>query len=371
MTMKSMTGEWPVDDLGPAAVHFLRLPLDAECVVVVDNLALGQAIGGVRLNDSVTPAEVARLARAMTVKNAVAGLPHGGGKAGIRVARPLTGSDREPVVRAFAQAIRCLVDYVPGPDMGTDETAMAWIHDEIGRAVGLPAVIGGIPLDELGATGFGLAVCAEALDAAGLLKIDGASVAVQGFGAVGQHAALQLAERGARVVAVSDSTGAVHNPGGLDVSALVAAKRTGPVTRFPDATSIGRDDLLSVECDVLVPAAQAHAIHEGNVDHVRARVVLQGANLAVTAGAESVLAQRGILNVPDVVANAGGVICASIEYQGGTRVQAFADIAERIRANTSEMLERVHARRHVLPREAALAMARARLDGAQAYRRRY
>jgi glutamate dehydrogenase/leucine dehydrogenase len=346
--------------------------MDAECVVVVDNLALGQAFGGVRLTDSVTVAEVARLARAMTVKNAVAGLPHGGGKAGIRIARrPLTGSDREPVVRSFAQAIRHLLDYVPGPDMGTDETAMAWIHDEIGRAVGLPAMIGGIPLDELGATGFGLAICAEALESAGHLKIDGARVAVQGFGAVGQHAALHLAQRGARVVAVSDSTGAVHDPGGLDVPALVASKRTAPVTRFPDATSIGRDDLLSVECDVLVPSAQAHAIHEGNVDHVRTRVVLQGANLAVTSGAESVLAQRGILNVPDVVANAGGVICASVEYRGGTHAQAFADIAERIQANTSEMVDRVHARRYVLPRHAAMAMARSRLDAAHVYQRRF
>jgi glutamate dehydrogenase/leucine dehydrogenase len=307
----------------------------------------------------------------MTVKNAVAGLPHGGGKAGIRVAQPLTGSDREPLMRAFAQAIRKLVDYVPGPDMGTDETAMAWIHDEIGRAVGLPGVIGGIPLDELGATGYGLAVCAEALATAGVIKIDGLRVAIQGFGAVGQHAALQLAHRGAQVIAVSDSTGAVHNPDGLDVSALVAAKRTGPLARFTDAERIGRDDLLFIQCDVLVPAAQAYAIHEGNVDRVHARVVLQGANLAVTAGAESVLAQRGILSVPDVVANAGGVICAAVEHRGGTHAQAFADIAERIRANTGDMLERVHARRHVLPRHAAMAMAQARLDAAQVYQRRF
>jgi len=369
--VKQIVHPWPVDELGPVAVHFLRLPSGAEGIVVVDNLALGPAIGGVRLNPAVTVAEVARLARAMTIKNAVAGLAHGGGKAGIRAARPPTPADRQSLLRAFAQAIRDLTDYIPGPDMGTDETAMAWIRDEMGRAVGLPAVLGGIPLDEIGATGYGLAVCAQQLADAGRLDLAGARVAVQGFGAVGAHAALQLVQRGARVVAVSDSTGAVHAPDGLDVPALVAFKRSQPISGYPDAKPIARDDLLTVDCEILIPAAQADAVHEGNADQVHADVLLQGANLPVTAGAEAVLAQRGILSIPDVIANAGGVICASVEYRGGSRGQALTEIAERVAANTAELLDRVTGHRHPLPRQAVLAMARSRLDAAQAYRRRF
>jgi glutamate dehydrogenase/leucine dehydrogenase len=361
---------WAADDLGPASVHLFRLPAGAEGIVVLDNLSLGPAIGGVRLNPTVTVAEVARLARAMTIKSAVAGIPHGGGKSGIRVSHQLSRAEHEAVVRAFAQAIKQLVDYIPGPDMGTDETAMAWIRDEIGRSVGLPAVLGGVPLDQIGATGFGLAECAQALAAAGRFDVTGSRVAVQGFGAVGRHAAVQLAQRGARIVAVSDITGAVHDPDGLDLAALVEFTRTRPVAEYMDAKPLERDDLLTVGCDLLVPAAQADVVHEGNVRDVKAGVVLQGANLPVTAGAEAVLARRGILTVPDVIANAGGVICASVEYRGGGRTQAFAEISERIRANTAEMLERM-TRQGVLPREAAMAMARARLHVAETYHRKF
>ena len=356
--------------MGPIAVHVLRLPAGAEGIVVIDNLALGPAIGGVRLSSTVTTAEVARLARAMTIKSAVAGLAHGGGKSGIRVLKPLAAIDRERVIRAFANAIRHLVDYIPGPDMGTDETAMAWIHDEIGRAVGLPAVLGGIPLDQIGATGYGLAECAEALASAGWLYVAGARVAVHGFGAVGRHAALQLAARGARVVAVADKTGAVYDPDGLDVPGLAAFTQDQPICEYHDAKPITGDDLLAVDCDVLVPAAVTDVLHEGNADLVRAKVVLQGANLPVTAAGEAILARRGILSIPDVVANAGGVICASVEYRGGTRPQAFTAIAERIRENTAELIDRVISGQ-VLPSEAAAAMARARLTAAAAYRRSF
>ena len=366
--MQEVSG-WPVDELGPVAVHFFQLPAGATGIVVLDNLSLGPAIGGVRLTPTVTAREVARLARAMTIKNAAAGLSHGGGKSGIRLLAPNTAARRESVVRAFAQAIRHLVDYIPGPDMGTDETAMAWIRDEIGRSVGLPSVLGGIPLDEIGATGYGVAKCAEAVCAAKRLELAGARVAVQGFGAVGQHAAVYLAKLGARIVAVSDVTGAVHDPDGLDLDALAAFKRSGPIADYHGAKPLERDDLLTVDCDILVPAAQADAVHEGNVDAVRARVILQGANLPVTAEAEAVLAERGVLSVPDVIANAGGVICAAVEHRGGTRAEAFTEIAERITVNTAELLDRLAAEPELLPAEAAVAMARTRLDAAATYAR--
>lgn len=362
---------WPVDDLGPRALHFFQLPAGATGIVVLDNLLLGPAIGGVRLTPTVTVGEVARLARAMTIKNAAAGLPHGGGKSGIRTEATLNPAARESVIRAFAHAIRHLVDYIPGPDMGTDETAMAWIRDEIGRSVGLPSALGGIPLDEIGATGYGVAKCAEALDAANRLELAGARVAVQGFGAVGRCAAVELARLGARIVAVSDITGAVYDPDGLDLDALVAFKQIGPIAEYHDAKPIERDHLLAVECDILIPAAQADAVHEGNVDAVQARTLLQGANLPVTTQAEVVLARRGVLSVPDVIANAGGVICAAVEHRGGTRAEAFIEIDERITANTAELLDRITARPDLLPAEAAVAMAHTRLDAARVYQRTF
>ena len=152
--MDQARASWAVDDLGPAMVAFLRPCAGVQAVVVIDNTAAGPAIGGVRMRPGITAAEVARLARAMTVKNMLAGLPHGGGKAGI-AAPGLAPADHERVMRAFARAMQQLTDYIPGPDMGTSETSMAYIRDEIGRAVGLPSVLGGVPLDELGATGFG------------------------------------------------------------------------------------------------------------------------------------------------------------------------------------------------------------------------
>src|SRR5512132_1864806 len=223
--LESMKTQWRdlSDEHGPSTIVLVRDPVvGLEGVVVIDDVAAGPAIGGVRMASDVSVEEVARLARAMTLKNAAAGLPHGGGKAGIIGEAAVDPVRKERVLRSFARAIRTLTDYVPGPDMGTDEACMGWIHDEIGRAVGLPAVLGGIPLDQIGATGFGLATCAEAVQEAGHLRLRGARVAVQGFGAVGRNAARYLAERGAVLVAASDSYGAVVNPAGLDVEALAA-----------------------------------------------------------------------------------------------------------------------------------------------------
>ena len=157
-----------MDDLGPSKIiHLYEPSLNLRAVLVVDNVAAGPAIGGVRMAADVTTEECFRLARAMTLKNAAAGLPHGGGKSVI-VADPKQDPERkETLVRAFAQTIEPITDYIPGPDMGTNETAMAWVRDEIGRAVGLPPELGGIPLDEIGATGFGVTIAAEAAERAG------------------------------------------------------------------------------------------------------------------------------------------------------------------------------------------------------------
>jgi glutamate dehydrogenase/leucine dehydrogenase len=358
------------DDLGPVKIVLLREPAAGlQAVVVVDNLAAGPAIGGVRMAPDVTIEEVMRLARAMTLKNAAAGLPFGGGKAGICADPAIDRAVKERLVRCFARAIASLTDYIPGPDLGTDEACMGWIHDEIGRAVGLPRVLGGIPLDQLGATGLGLAAAAEAVQEAGYLRLEGARVAVQGFGAVGGNAARFLADRGAVLVAASDSAGAVTDPEGLEVAALAACKAEGAsLAAFEGGSPIPRDDLLGVDCDLLIPAARPDVLDAATAELVRAAVVLEGANIPATAEAELLLHKCGVLVVPDIIANAGGVICASVEYRGGTQAQALALVQERVAANTSQVVERAR-ELGILPREAAEDLARARVAEATSYRR--
>jgi glutamate dehydrogenase/leucine dehydrogenase len=253
--------------------------------------------------------------------------------------------------------------------MGTDETCMAWVLDEIGRAVGLPAVLGGIPLDEVGATGFGLAAAIDVAAQRMGLELDGARVVVQGFGAVGIHAARFLAERGCRLVAASDSSGAIAEPAGLDVEALVTTKRdTGTVAAHPAGTPLERDDLIGVECEIWIPAARPDVITVDNVDRMSTRLIAQGANIPATPDAELRLHERGVVSLPDFIANAGGVICAAVEYAGGTQTQAFATIDERIRANTEEVLDR-SARSSQPPRAAALDLAETRVRSMMALRR--
>ncbi len=368
-----MTEMFPIDpicdELGPYnVIHIWEPGTGLRATVVVDNVACGPSMGGVRMAADVSTKEVFRLARAMTFKNAAAGLPHGGGKAGI-VADPHT-ADRERLVRAFARAIRTLEDYIPGPDTGTDEGCMAWIDDEIGRAVGLPPVLGGIPLDEIGATGFGLARCAEVAAPRLGLDLDGARVAIEGFGSVGIHAARFLGELGVVLVAASDSRGAIHNPAGIPVDELVATKRaSGRVDAYAKADSIDSAELFGVPCDILVPAARPDCIREDNVDDIQDRLILQGANIPATDVAEARLHERGVLAIPDFIANAGGVICAAVEYRGGTRDAAFQMIAERIAGNTGATLDRAD-RAGILPRRAAEDMARDRVTAAMNLRRR-
>jgi glutamate dehydrogenase/leucine dehydrogenase len=254
--------------------------------------------------------------------------------------------------------------------MGTDETCMAWLRDEIGRAVGLPRVVGGIPLDEIGATGYGLARCAGVAATFCDLELAGATVAIEGFGNVGRPAAKFLQELGVRLVAASDSRGAVHDPSGIDPDELATVKRsTGSVAGYTRGERIGHADLFAVPCDILIPAARPDCIHAGNAADIKARLILQGANIPATPDAEAALHERGVLNVPDFIANAGGVICASVEYHGGSESSALEQIAEKIERNTAEVLQ--HSRETAAqPRQAATDLARARVVEAMGYGRR-
>ena len=358
------------DELGPAKVIHLSEPRhNLKAIVVVDNVAAGPSIGGTRMASDASLEECLRLARAMTLKNASAGLAHGGGKSVIIADPAMPAASKEQLIRAFARAIADVNDYIPGPDMGTDERCMAFVHDEIGRAVGLPAELGGIPLDEIGATGFGLVVAVRGAFDHLHLDLRGARVAVQGFGSVGQHAARFLHDEGAVLVAASDSGGCIVNPDGLDLEALLRTKRdTGAVSNHDGGQACERDAVIDADCEIWIPAARPDVITADNVDRLRTRVVAQGANIGITAQAERALHARGVLCIPDFIANAGGVICAAVEYHGGTRAQAFHTIEETISGNVERMLGDMQDEEQ-LPRDVATGHALERLQRAMSFRR--
>lgn len=358
------------DPLGPAKIVQIHVPAAAlKAIVVIDNVACGPSIGGVRMAPDVSLEECFGLARAMTLKNAAAGLPHGGGKAVIFGDPRMPAVEKEQTIRAFADAIRSLVDYIPGPDMGTNERCMAWVHDEIGRAVGLPPELGGIPLDDIGATGFGLAVAIEAALPHCGLSLSGARVAVQGYGAVGLHAARFLAEKGAILVAAADTSATLIDPQSLDVADLSRHKLQGGALRdYPAGEKGDPDAVIGVACDIWIPAARPNVVRADNVGRLQTKLVAQGANIPMTQEAEAALHERGVLVLPDFIANAGGVICAAVEYHGGTESGAFAAIAEKIGRNTSHILQEA-ARTRGMPRAAATALARDRVERAGHYRR--
>ncbi len=358
------------DALGPRKIVHIHMPAVAlKAIVVIDSVACGPAVGGVRMAPDVSVEECVRLARAMTLKNAAAGLPHGGGKSVIFADPRMPLGDKERVIRAFACAMRELIDYIPGPDMGTDETCMAWVKDEIGRAVGLPPVLGGIPLDVIGATGFGLLAAIEAALPHCGLSFRGARVAVQGFGAVGRHAARFLGEKGAILVAAADTSATLYDPTGLNVTDLTRHKLAGgSVGDYPAGEKRPLDAIIDVPCDIWIPAARPDVLHAGNAARLQARLVAQGANIPATLEAEAALHARGVLVLPDFIANAGGVICAAVEYHGGTEAVAFAAIAEKINRNTSEVLEQV-SRTGKMPRTVAVELAETRVRGAANYGR--
>ncbi len=363
------------DEWGPEKIVYIYEPrCGLRGIVVIDNTSIGPAIGGIRMTPTVNTKEVFRLARAMTWKNALAGIPHGGGKAGIIAdPRQLTMEKKETLIRQFARGIETLNQYIPGPDMGTDETAMAWVRDEIRRSVGLSSVLGGIPLDQVGATGFGLAVCAEvAQDFAGI-KLKGARVSIQGFGNVGQHAARYLVDskRGAVVVSATDLAGTVYNPDGLDVEELCRLMKSGQkITdyRAPGTQILERNAFIELPVDIFVPAAQPDVITEDNAHLLNCKLILQGANIPCTNVAEDILHERGIVSVPDFVANAGGVICGSVEYHGGTKTAAFHEIEEKMKENTYAVLRKATTE-GVKTRDAALNLAKERVKEAMSYRR--
>ncbi|MBO2460757.1 Glu/Leu/Phe/Val family dehydrogenase [Actinomadura violacea] len=350
-------------------------------VLVIDNTARGMGKGGMRMSPTVTVAEVARLARVMTYKWAGADLFFGGAKAGI--AADPASPDREAVLRAFVRALAQEIParYVAGLDMGLTERDAAVVQDELGdrgAAVGTPHALGGMPYDELGVTGYGVAEAADATARDAGLELSGARVAVQGFGAVGHAAARRLAELGATVVAVSTVHGALHDPDGLDVARLLALRDEAGDAAVKEyggrLLDVGAE--LLVPADVLVPAALQDVIGEDVAARIQARIVVEGANLPTDRPAQRVLAARGVTVVPDFVANAGGVVAAGFAMDARYSAfrpdpgAVFAAVSAKMRDNTAAVLAAARAQ-GTTPHEAALALAQERVRAAMELKGRW
>jgi len=356
---------------------------------VQHNLSRGPAKGGLRYAPNVDLDEVRALAMWMTWKCALLDLPYGGAKGGIAVdPREHSAGELERLTRRYTSEILPLIGPerdIPAPDVGTDERTMAWMMDTYSVSTGhtVPGIVTGKPLalgGSLGrpsATSRGVVHVALAALAETGIRPAGARAAVQGFGKVGRDAVRFLAEQGVRVVAVSDQYGAVHAEAGLDVAALSRhAASTGSVTGFAGAEPLERDALLEAEVDLLVPAALEGVLHEGNAQRVRARVIVEGANGPTTIAADRVLAERGVLVVPDILANAGGVLVSYFEWVQAN--QAYWWRAEDVEQRLEERMlgawrrVRAYAHDHGLPlRTAATVLAVERVAEAHLLRGLY
>ena len=294
---------------------------------VQHNTSRGPGKGGVRFHQDVTLSEVMALSAWMSIKNAAVNVPFGGAKGGIRVdPRQLSRGELERVTRRYTSEIGLIIGPskdIPAPDVNTNEQVMAWMMDTYSMNVGENAtgVVTGKPIDlggSLGrrdATGRGVFTVGQEAAARIGLELKGARIAVQGFGNVGSVAARLFAEAGARVVAVQDHAGTVYCEAGLDIPALLDhVRRNGSVLDFPRAEAIAKDSFWEVECEILVPAALEQQITEANAGRIRARMVIEGANGPTTPIADDILHERGVLVLPDVIANAGGVTVSYFEW---------------------------------------------------------
>ena len=294
---------------------------------VQHNVGRGPAKGGIRYHQDVTLDEVKALAMWMTWKCAVVGIPFGGGKGGVVVdPKKLSRKEVEALTRRFTTEIEVLIGPerdIPAPDVNTNAQVMAWMMDTYSMHQGftVPGVVTGKPISLGGSEGRTEATARgtvfTVVEAARHLGIDlgRATVVVQGFGNAGSIAATLMAKEGSKVIAVSDSSGAVHNPAGLDVARVLAWKAEhGTVSGFPGSREISNAELLGLECDVLIPAALENQISAVNAESVHAKIVAEAANGPTTPEADDILHRRGIFMIPDILCNAGGVTVSYFEW---------------------------------------------------------
>jgi glutamate dehydrogenase (NAD(P)+) len=294
---------------------------------VQHNLGRGPAKGGIRYHQDVSLDEVKALAMWMTWKCAVVGIPYGGGKGGVIVdPKKLSQKELEALTRRFFTEIEVLIGPekdIPAPDVNTNAQIMAWMMDTYSMHVGytVPGVVTGKPISLGGsegrneATARGTVYCIlEAAQEVGI-SVKKARVSIQGFGNAGSIAARLITDEGATVVAVSDSTGGIHNPDGLDIGRVIAWKKEhGTVQGFPGSIDISNAEVLEVDCDILIPAALENQITSRNVGRIKARLVAEAANGPTTPEADQQMFQRGVFMIPDILCNAGGVTVSYFEW---------------------------------------------------------
>jgi glutamate dehydrogenase (NAD(P)+) len=297
---------------------------------VTHNIARGPSKGGIRYHPDVELDEIKALAMWMTWKCALMGIPFGGAKGGIAVdPKQLSRGELQRMTRRYTSEIINEIGPekdIPAPDVGTDPSVMAWIfdtysmnkgHSVLGVVTGKPLNVGG-SLGRLEATAHGALYCIQEAIRKQDLRMEGLRAAIQGFGNVGSFLARFLAEQGANVIAVSDSRGGIYNENGLDIAAVLAHKQeTGALEGLRGAESISNEELLLLECDVLAPCALEQVITRDNADQVKAKIVCEGANGPITPTADEILDERGVLILPDILANAGGVVVSYFEWVQG------------------------------------------------------
>lgn len=328
--------------------------LMAQGYRVQHNGARGPYKGGIRFHPKADLREVRALAALMTWKTALVDVPFGGAKGGITVDPSALSTDElQRMTRRFTHGIAHVIGPyrdIPAPDMNTNAQTMAWMMDAYGTVHGYnPAVVTGKPValggasGRASATGVGVIAVLEAhADRVGL-ALEGLRIAIQGFGNVGSNAALEAVRRGCTVVAVSDEWGGVHHAGGLDVHALVDHAAAGG--RVADLAGphevITNEELIVIACDVLIPAAIDEQIHEENAEKVQAPVVIEAANYPTTPAGDAILAERGIVVVPDILANAGGVVGSYFEWT--MNIQQFRWSEEQFNAELAIKMRQAHA----------------------------
>src|SRR3989344_5860492 len=355
------------DEFGPERIVEVYHPkLGMRGVLVIDNTALGPGKGGIRFAPTVDKTEVFRLARTMTWKNAMAGIPFGGAKSGIMGdPKKLTPKQKDEWVAAFSKLLKGVVPkyYVAGPDISMAEHDMAVFAKANGSnqaCTGKPKKLGGLP-HELGSTGFG--VFHSALVALKHMGKDPKKVtfAVEGYGNVGEFVCKFMTDVGAKLVAVSDSKGTCFLQSGIKNDVLYKTKKEkGTVTAYPACKVLPSKELIYQEVDVLFTAAIPDLVKMEDVPKIKAKLIVEGSNIPMKEDVEAELAKKGVLIVPDFVANAGGVISSYVEYIGGNEKTMFEMVEERITKNNEQVLAKAKAE-NLLPRDDALAIAKERV----------
>jgi glutamate dehydrogenase (NAD(P)+) len=336
---------------------------------------LGPTKGGIRYSPEVRISEVRALAMWMTWKSALMHLPYGGAKGGVACdPRQLSRRELERLTRRYATEISILMgpkSDIPAPDVGTNAEMMAWIMDTYSMHHGysVPPVVTGKPIALGGsvgrsdATGRGVMIAAREAARLRRFPLGGSRVAIQGFGNVGEAAARLLHEQGCRIVAVSDISGGCANPAGLDPGAVLRhMRRAGTVRGFPGSETVSNADLLELPCDILIPAAIEGQITSDNAARIRAGVVVEAANGPTTPDADEILAERGVLVVPDILANAGGVTVSYFEWVQDLQAYFWTEEEinahlERIMISTFRRVAELADARRVTLRTAALVVA--------------